>query len=260
MPPENGLASTTAAGNSAMRMLWLAEDCRKAGLTVVEMPGWENRGAPFAEMPTTVLCHHTGTPATVKGDLPTARILIAGRSDLPGPLCQVGLGRSGTVYIIASGKANHAGKGAWKGETSSARTLGIEAEHPGVGAWPVKQISAYRELCGVLLRGIGQDTERLCGHKEWALPKGRKTDPNFPMGPFRGLVAVHLAALHQQAAVKPTPLPQEDDMPLTDDDVERIAKRVKQLVAQDLAVLLHGTKDGTHPANLDNIWQAVQPK
>lgn len=244
-----------------MRMLWLAEDCRKVGLTVVELPGWESRGVPFTDMPTTVICHHTATPAKAKGDLPTRQILVNGRSDLPGPLCQVGLGRNGTVYIVASGKANHAGKGAWQGETSSARTLGIEAEHPGVGPWPQPQIVAYRTLCAVLLRGIGQDASRLAGHKEWALPKGRKTDPNFPMGPFRGTVAVHLAAIHQQAQIDPTPIREDWFDMATKEELrevirEELAAHTKTL-HDDHVVILRGTQSGSHPNNLTNIGKAV---
>lgn len=246
-----------------MRLLWLAEDCRRAGLKVVEVPGWEKRGADFPAIPNTVVCHHTATPATARGDLPTKKILLDGRPDLPGPLCQVGLGRNGTVYVIAAGKANHAGKGAWKGTTSSAQTIGIEAEHPGVGPWPAPQMTAYRTLVAVLLRGLGQNAERACGHREWALPAGRKTDPNFDMSPFRSAVRAELTRISGQNAVRPTPVPaptEGDDVALSDEDVERIARRVKQLVAQDLAVVLHGTKDGTHPYSIDSIARAVGVK
>lgn len=240
-----------------MRMLWLAEDCRKAGLTVVEVPGWEQRGIDFTLMPNTVVCHHTASSAKARGDLPTKKILIDGRPDLPGPLCQIGLGRNGTVYVVAAGKANHAGKGAWKGETSSARTLGIEAEHPGVGPWPQVQMDAYVLLVATLLRSIGQAPERCCGHKEWALPAGRKTDPNFDMAPFRVQVRAALAKGTQ---------PQGETV--TDDEIERVAQRVAQLLRPDLkqsedrlhgdhVVMIRGTATGTHPFNLKSIAEKL---
>jgi hypothetical protein len=47
--------------------------------------------------------------------MPSLRLLIKRRSDCPGPLCNVGLARSGAVYVIAAGRANHAGKGGWRG-------------------------------------------------------------------------------------------------------------------------------------------------
>jgi hypothetical protein len=241
-----------------MRLLWLAEDCRRAGLKVVEVPGWETRGADFPAFPNTVVAHHTATPATARGDLPTKKILLDGRPDLPGPLCQVGLGRNGTVYVIASGKANHAGKGAWKGTTSSAQTIGIEAEHPGPGAWPAEQYAAYVKLTAVLLRGLGQNAERACAHREWALPAGRKTDVAFDMAPFRAAVRQHLDALNG------TPAPTEgDDVALSDDDVEKVARKVVELLKpivathDDMVVLLRGTKAGTHPNNLTSIGKAV---
>jgi hypothetical protein len=250
-----------------MRMLWLREDCLAAGLKVVEVDGWHTRGVEFTAMPTTVVCHHTATAASAKGDLPTRRILINGRSDLPGPLCQVGLGRNGTVYLIASGKANHAGKGAWKGETTSARTLGIEAEHPGTGPWPDKQYDAYVRLVAVLLRGIGQNAERACGHKEWALPAGRKSDPNFDMAPFRSLVRAQLTTIADHGGGKGTSAPttEEWDEMATKDEIkqavaEALADSEKRIIAaahKDALVLLRGTADGTHPNNLTNIGKAV---
>lgn len=240
-----------------MRLLWLAEDCRRAGLTVVEVPGWETRGADFPLIPNTVLCHHTATPATALGDLPSQRILIHGRPDLTGPLCQVGLGRSGTVYVISSGKANHAGKGAWRGETSSSRTTGVEAEHPGPGPWPAAQYDAYVTLAAVLLRGLGQGAERVCAHREWALPAGRKTDVRFDMTLFRAQVKAQLE-------------PSEGD-DVTPADIEAVAQRVAELLRPalkqtedrlhaDHVVILRGTATGSHPNNLTSIGKAVGVK
>lgn len=239
-----------------MRLLWLAEDCRAAGLKVVEIPGWQARGAAFPAIPNTIVCHHTATPKSAKGDLPTQKILIEGRPDLPGPLCQVGLGRNGTVYIVASGKANHAGKGAWNGVNQSVRTVGIEAENPGDGTpWPQKQYDAYVQLVAVLVRSLGTTFEHVCGHKEWALPRGRKTDPTLDMAAFRSRVCSLLLP-----APTPAPAPTEDDMPLSDEDVQKVAKAVAALVRKDLAVIQHGTQTGDHPNNLDNIGKAVGVK
>lgn len=245
-----------------MRLLWLAEDCRAAGLIVKELGGWQGRGAEFIARPNTVIAHHTGTPKAARGDLPTQRILIEGRADLPGPLCQVGLGRNGTVYIVASGKANHAGKGTWRGTTASAYTVGIEAENPGDGKpWPDKQYDAYVRLCAVLLRGLGQGAERLAAHREWALPLGRKVDPaGIDMDRMRLDVARKLSNFQHP---KPPPTSEVD---VTDDEIEKVAERVfdklKGYVAthQDMVVLLRGTADGKHAANLTNIARAVGVK
>lgn len=236
-----------------MRMLWLEEDCRKAGLKVVPLPGWKTRGAEFTAMPTTVLCHHTATPAKARGDLPTKRLLIEGRSDLPGPLCQVALGRNGTVYLVSSGKAQHAGKGAWRGETTSARTLGIEAEHPGDNSpWPKAQYDAYVLLVATLLRGLGQGAGRTCSHAEWALPKGRKTDVRFDMDVFRCQVAAWL---------DPADSPTDWSDMATKDEIRAVIREelaaVEKRLHNDHVVMIRGTASGTHPWNLKTIAEKL---
>lgn len=185
-----------------MRLTDLADYLRGSGLTVVEQPGWRTRGVPFPGKPDTVLAHHTATSAKAAGDLPTLRLLVEGRSDLPGPLSQLALSRSGVVHVLAGGKANHAGRGAWRGQDSSSRTLGIEAEHPGGAApWTAVQYDAYVALCAALCTYLGITPARVCGHREWALPAGRKVDPTFDLGRFRQHIEDHLHA----------PRPSEED-------------------------------------------------
>jgi hypothetical protein len=125
-----------------------------------------------------VILHHTATPASAPGDYPSLRVVTKGRADLPGPLCNFGLGRSGTVYLVSEGRAFHAGKGQWKGFTSgNSRFLGIEAEHPGTGgAWSAVQFDAYCRLVASILHAIGKNTDWDIRHSLWAAPKGRKVD------------------------------------------------------------------------------------
>jgi hypothetical protein len=161
----------------AVRLLWLPGHLRSWGLVVVEQPHWDHLGKDFPEIPNTVVGHHTATSLRAQGDMPTLHILREGRPDLPGPLCQIGLSRSGVVHVIASGKANHAGRGAWKGCTASGRTVGIEVEHPGTGGWKSSQLDAFDLTVAAVLDGLSLDADRYCGHREWALPPGRKVDP-----------------------------------------------------------------------------------
>ena len=109
----------------------LADACRKSGLPVVEVDGWRTRGHGHFAGLTGIVCHHTATPATAPGDYPSLRIVRDGRSDLPGPLSQLGLGRDGTVYVIAAGVAWHAGSTFYPRQDNW-HTIGIEAEHDGV--------------------------------------------------------------------------------------------------------------------------------
>ena len=169
-------------------LTWLPTVLREAGLKVAEQPGWADRGR--AEMGTVrgVMCHHTGT-ATSERNMPTLNLLINGRTDLSGPLSQLGLGRDGTYYVVAAGRANHAGAGAWKGiTTGNSSFIGIEAENAGTrdAAWPDVQMDAYRRGVAALLKHIGAGAEMCVGHKEYA--PTRKIDPLFDMDLFRAAV------------------------------------------------------------------------
>ena len=166
----------------------LADACRKSGLKVVEVEGWKTRGHGHLSGVNTIVCHHTATPASAAGDYPSLRIVRDGRSDLPGPLSQLGLGRSGTVYVIAAGVAYHAGV-THLPRQDNWHAIGIEAEHPGVGEWSDEQYAAYARLVVALTDHYGVPLANVQGHKEIAKPTGRKIDPNFDMDRFRAAVS-----------------------------------------------------------------------
>ena len=170
-----------------MRALWLPDALRKWGLDPILVPGWETRGKPLWDVQV-VIGHHTGGAST--GAYPSLAVVRDGRADLPGPLSQIGLGRDCRPRVIASGKANHAGRGAWAGISDSSRTLGIEAENNGRQPWPDDMVAAYHLTVAALLDGAGLPSTRFCGHREWALPKGRKPDPHtLDLDDFRSAVA-----------------------------------------------------------------------
>lgn len=176
----------------AFALTWLPAVLEGAGLKVAEVPGWQTRGR--AEMGTIrgVICHHTGTRAP--GVMPTLKMITNGRAASPGtaalsgPLAQLGLGRDGSYFVVAAGRANHAGGGSWQGiVTGNSSFIGIEAENGGTAAdpWPEVQMDAYRRGVAAILRHIGATAIMACGHKEYALPHGRKPDPLFDMVAFR---------------------------------------------------------------------------
>lgn len=191
----------------AFALSWLAEVLEDAGLKVAEQPGWRNRGRGDVGPPKGVICHHTAGPAT--GIMPSLGIITNGRSDLPGPLAQLGLGRDGTFFVVAAGRANHAGAGLWEGVTSgNTNFIGIEAEYTGVAGdpWPAVQLDAYHRGVAAILKKIGAEPIMCCGHKEYALPKGRKSDPDFDMGEFRRQVT----AIMNNTAAPPALIPAAD--------------------------------------------------
>jgi N-acetyl-anhydromuramyl-L-alanine amidase AmpD len=182
----------------AFSLTWLAEVLEDAGLKVAEQPGWRTRGHGDVGTIRGVMCHHTAGPPN--GIMPSLGIVTNGRPDLPGPLAQLCLGRDGTFFVVAAGRANHAGQGNWQGiTTGNSSFIGIEAENTGhtsgpqADPWPAVQLDAYRRGVAALLKKIGADEAMCCGHKEYALPAGRKSDPTFDMSEFREQVAAIMA-------------------------------------------------------------------
>lgn len=177
--------------------MWLPEALQGAGLKVSLVPGWETRGQDSLGRILGVICHYTATPDATR-NMPTLDLLIRGRTDLPGPLCQLGLGRDGTFYVVASGRANHAGRGEWNGiTTGNTNLIGIEAENSGRAndPWPAVQLDAYHRGVAAILRQLGRSAASCCGHREYALPSGRKSDPNISMDQFRLRVATILSGV-----------------------------------------------------------------
>lgn len=161
-----------------MRLPWLADCLRAAGLEVVEHGNWQDRGKNLLAVEA-VICHHTATKASAS-DEAVCRVLINGRSDLPGPLCQLGLDRRGRYHLIAGGKGNHNGHGRYGNQT-----IGIEAFNDGVGEpWPARQVDAYVKGVAAICARLGIGSGRVLGHKE--SDPSRKIDPKgIDMGVFR---------------------------------------------------------------------------
>ena len=188
-------------------LTWLPEVLEGAGVKVAEQPGWRTRGHGDITNVRGVMCHHTAGPKT--GIMPSLRIVTEGRSDLPGPLSQLCLGRDGTFFVVAAGRAHHAGRGNWQGLTSgNSNFIGIEAENSGKSddPWPPVQLDAYRRGVAAILKRIGADPLMVCGHKEYALPQGRKPDPTFDMVDFR----TQVAAIMGGTAPRPAIIPRDD--------------------------------------------------
>jgi N-acetylmuramoyl-L-alanine amidase/Putative peptidoglycan binding domain len=195
----------------AFALTWLPTVLLDAGLKVAEQPGWQTRGRGDVGAVRGVICHHTA--GSRNGNMPSLGIVTNGRPDLPGPLSQLCLGRDGTFFIVAAGRCNHAGAGNWQGVTSGNRSfIGIEAENtgqtsgPNADPWPAVQLDAYRRGVAAILRKLRADAIMCCGHKEYALPLGRKADPTFDMDDFR----LQVAAIMSGNAPRPAVIPAVD--------------------------------------------------
>ena len=209
-------------------LTWLRETLLNAGLKVAEQPGWINRGHADMGDVKGVMCHHTAGPPT--GNMPSLGVVTKGRSDLAGPLAQLCLGRDGTYFVVAAGLCYHAGKGMWRGlTTGNSSFIGIEAENTGGSndlPWPEAQMAAYRRGVAAILKKIGADAGMCCGHKEYALPPGRKDDPTFDMEQFRRAVAEIMAG-----GAAPQLIPASDGRPtLRRGDQGDAVKQLQQLL------------------------------
>src|SRR5215213_1376503 len=138
----------------AYQLTWLPEVLLGAGLKVAEVPGWRTRGRGDMGRVQGITCHHTANKRP--GNYPSLALVRDGRSDLSGPLCHVGLGRDGTWYVVAAGRANHAGEGNYRGVSNgNSQFIGIEAENNGVGEkWPGVQLEAYKHGCAAILKKL----------------------------------------------------------------------------------------------------------
>lgn len=215
---------------------------RDAGLKVVELDGWQTRGRPASTGgfdPVGVLCHHTAT-SVKSSNADVERLLVVGRSDLPGPLCHLGLRRDGTVVVVAAGRANHAGAAKASGTVAAgdgnSLYIGIEAYNDGRGEpWPKAQMDAYATLCAVLSAKVtGSSVATVRGHKETSL-KG-KIDPTFDMDAFRARVAPKITGLRKPVLPESAP--------------KKGGPKQVRLVAANLDFTTGERADGKHLAHL----------
>ena len=161
---------------------------RAAGLNVVEVDNWYGNARPGSFSPVGSLNHHTG--ASAKGwsrakELAYARWMFrTGRADLPAPLCQIALGRSGVVYLGASGRANHAGTARASGSVSAgdgnSLYIGTEWMLSGTEAIPAVMLQTGIKLNAVITEKVtGTSAATVSAHYQTSITgKWDIGDPN----------------------------------------------------------------------------------
>ncbi|MFC8012196.1 peptidoglycan-binding protein [Streptomyces cinereoruber] len=194
---------------------------RAEGLTVVEHPGWRthnrNHKGPFGPVHG-VMIHHTVT----KGTATTVRICHDGYAGLPGPLCHGVIAKDGTIHLLSSGRANHAGLGdddvldaviAERPVPADDETTtdgnryfyGFECENLGDGRdpWPDVQLEAIERAAAAICRAHGWGERSVIGHLEW---QPGKSDPKgFSMNMLRTRIAERFGDAVPEPPKKPTP-------------------------------------------------------
>lgn len=184
---------------------WLADAAKATGYPVVEEAGWRTRGRGGFRVVEGVVGHHTAGPKT--GEYPCRNIILRGHSTLPGPLANYGLGRSGTIYVVAAGVANHAGISSWAGYSNlNDEFIGIEAEDDGDGTWTEAQRDCYPRLVAAILMYLRRPVSRYAGHKDIA--PSRKIDPRgIDSNWMRSKANHYLVYPDQLRKGAPTPVP-----------------------------------------------------
>lgn len=173
--------TTTAAQRAAAKADVAA--LRAEGLKVVVHPGAYKRGRPGLYAPRGWMIHHD---ATAKGPSPgVLPILINGRWDLTGPLCQWWLDTDGTWHLIAAGRANHGGAGIGRflgRDEANSRSTGLEIDHTVGEPWKAVQYDSLVRGTAVIARRRGWKDGNVVGHKEY---QPGKIDPALSMDELR---------------------------------------------------------------------------
>jgi hypothetical protein len=214
---------------------WL-KALRDEGVTdIVEMPGWRthnrNHKGPWGNVHASMIHHTAGEGPGLPG------IVYHGVSGLPGPLCHDYLTRTGRVYLVGNGRANHAGKVAANAYDAvlhersvhpapgpdaidgNAVSYGLEVENSGEPgrAWTAKQYDVAVRVQAARCRFHGWTANSVWAHKE--ATRRKPVDPRIGMDRFRADVderLAHPASWSPGTSAPSPPQQQEDDMQMSD--------------------------------------------
>lgn len=161
---------------------------RSWGVVVHEWVGWQNRGNGSTSGYLGGVVHHTASgygkalPGTGIGNL-----LVYGRSDLRGPLCNFAGNDDGSVTVIAAGPANHAGASGgsltnplpW---TSNFNRLvfGLEIVYPGDKPMTAAQWTTAVKWGAAVALTLGKSEHYIKSHYETSITG--KWDPGYAPG------------------------------------------------------------------------------
>ena len=139
----------------------------RLNISLLLLDGWSIRGSSTFS-PHGSVNHHTAGAAT--GVLPSLGVLVNGRPGVPGPLCNAAQDRLNRIWMIAAGRANHAGTGDWKGLQGNSSVWGLEVEHIGTTLEPIEwaQWNAMWRFHAAVADFSGFDAGLVCQHFEWA--------------------------------------------------------------------------------------------
>lgn len=187
----------------------LPERLRRAGFTVVVIDGYEDRvmtGAGNSSFgPVGVNNHHTGAydgEGDPLDDLNYATWMAkTGRPDLSPPLCQISLSAESVVYLLARGRANHAGVAKTSGSVASGDGnflyIGIEWMLSGTQRIPSRMYETGVRLNAFLLDLLGSSEQAATCHYDTSVTG--KWDIGDPDGiSFKGAKVLDLGKFRME--------------------------------------------------------------
>ena len=181
-PPEPG-AGPPRPGTAALT--WLAQALRGAGLVVHETSAWRTRTCPGAFAPQGVLLHHTAAFSTTADPHPSLEGLVDGRAGRVGPLCHVLVDRNGEAWVVAAGRATHAGWAEASGPIpegdGDAVYVGVEVEYAATEHDPTQYATSLQKSTAIvaaaaIVARLGRDQRHVRAHRE--------TSPSSAIDPF----------------------------------------------------------------------------
>jgi N-acetylmuramoyl-L-alanine amidase-like protein len=183
----------------------IADRLRAEGLRVVEIAGWQTRGDDSFSPRGSVNHHTAGSP---NGTAPSLDGIVNGfTGSAPGPLANAMQSREASgddlFYVVAAGRANHAGEGGWRGLSGNSSVFGLEIEHTGTSPLPEARQALAARFHAAMARGR-YDAATVCQHYEWAPSRKIDAATNVEGNAFRDRVAHALAGESQG---------EDDDMP-----------------------------------------------
>ena len=221
---------------------------RAEGLVVVESDGWKTRArnsGGFASPPLGIQWHHTASDTTPENDIAWQ---TTGSDDAP--IGNATIMRDGSIWMVAAGAANTAGKGGpvemSRGtvplDTGNSTTWAWEVANNGVGEpWPQVQIDAYFLATIVMNERFGNRPDDLFTH---ALGAGdgwtdRKIDParaDAVQGPWKprsinssgtwSMADIRTEIIRRANGATPEPEPEPEDDEMTDEQMNELADLV----------------------------------
>lgn len=189
----------------------LKANLARCGVPFIEIDGWTTQGSS-SFTPRGSTNHHTA--GSLSGAVPSLWTCINGRSDVPGPLCNGLLGRDLVLRLITAGRANHAGRGGYRGLVGNSTVFGLEVEHVGVASRekvPAGLVEMAARVHAAFCLTGGYGVEMVHQHWEWTSRKIDFVKGTLDPNTFRRMVQNVIDEVTAKPK-PPPPQPSEEDI------------------------------------------------